>query len=252
MKGKKDLWFRVGEAMERVLQAVPGVEEPSGPRRKGSRSAPKRGRRRGKGRKGQARSGGGARLLGLLDRDGGGLDELARSPLAGLAAAGTGTMALRLVRRWTDQRRPPMSALLGAAGAGAGAALLRELVLTALDRDQGGDTGEALVGAVLNGASEGLVYASLMEPFLPDSTLLQGSILGAAGFAAAPYGGVAGVFRPLSPHRSIPLLGSLLEAAEDAREDRSLVEHLVYGLAVALVYRKLVRARSSKGMDDEE
>jgi hypothetical protein len=24
MKGKKDLWFRVGEAMERVLQAVPG------------------------------------------------------------------------------------------------------------------------------------------------------------------------------------------------------------------------------------
>jgi hypothetical protein len=251
MKGKKDLWFRVGEAMERVLQAVPGVDEPSAPRRKGSRSAPKRGRKGGRGRKGQARSGAGTRLLELLDRDGGKLDELARSPLAGLAAAGTGTMALRLVRRWTDQRRPPMSALLGAAGAGAGAALLRELVLTALDRDQGGDTGEALVGAVLNGASEGLVYASLMEPFLPDSTLLQGSILGAAGYAAAPYGGVSGVFRPLSPHRSIPLLGGLLEGAKDAREDRSLVEHLVYGLAVALLYRELVRVRSSKGMEEE-
>lgn len=242
MKGKKDLWFRIGEGVERALQVLPGDRDDSFSFRKGRR-------KKKKGRGGGRRSSGGTgRLAELLGDREGKLEELARSPLGGLAAAGTGTMALRLVKRWTDTRRPPMGALLGAAGTGAAAALLRELVLAGLDRD--GDTAtDELVAAMLSGASEGLVYASVLEPFLPDSTVVQGSVLGAAGYAAAPFGGISGVLRPLGAHRSIPLLGGLLEDAGEQREDRSLVEHLAWGMLLALAYRSLFRSRS--GTDDE-
>lgn len=245
MKGKKDLWFRIGEGLERALQVLPVDGDDPSPRRKAGR----KNRKKGKGRRlKDTASTGRERLVDFLGRGEGKLEELARSPLGGLAAAGSGTLALRMVRRWTDTRRPPLGALLGAAGTGAAAALLRELVLAALDRDDGSET-EELVGSMLSGASEGLVYASFVEPFLPDSTLVQGSVLGVAGYAAAPFGGIAGVLRPLGAHRAIPVLGGLLEDASDEREDRSLVEHLAYGMLLALAYRSLFR--SSRGTTDE-
>lgn len=242
MKGKKDLWFRIGEGLERALQLFPGDRDGRAPRR-----TPPRKKAKGRSRKGGA-STPVKRLSDLLGEGEGRLEELVRSPLGGLAAAGSGTLALRLVKRWTDTRRPPLGALLGAAGTGAAAALIRELALAALDRQEGTGT-EDLVGAVLSGASEGLVYASFLEPFLPDSTVVQGSVLGAAGYAAAPFGGLSGVLRPLGAHRAIPVLGGLLEDAGEEREDRSLVEHLAYGMLLALAYRSLFR--SSSGTTDE-
>jgi hypothetical protein len=244
MKGKKDLWFRIGEGLERALQVLPGERDDPGPLRKARRKKGKGRRRKG------SRPGAAKRLTDLLGEGEGKLEELARSPLGGLAAAGTGTMALRLVKRWTDTRRPPMWALLGAAGTGAAAALLRELVLAGLDSEEGDGTDD-LVAAMLSGASEGLVYASVLEPFLPDSTVVQGSVLGAAGYAAAPFGGISGVLRPLGVHRSIPVLGGLLEDAEEQREDRSLVEHLAWGMLLAVAYRSLFRDRSSSGTTGE-
>lgn len=242
MKGKKDLWFRIGEGLERAMQALPVDRDVPAPLRKTRR------KKRKKGLRGKDRSASNRRLADLLGDGESKLEELARSPLGGLAAAGTGTLALRLVKRWTDTRRPPMGALLGAAGTGAAAALLRELVLAGLDRD-GEEGPDELVAAMLSGASEGLVYASILEPFLPDSTVVQGSVLGAAGYAAAPFGGIAGVLRPLGAHRSIPLLGGLLEDAGEQRQDRSLVEHLAWGMLLALAYRSLFR--SSSGTTDE-
>lgn len=246
MKDTGDVWFRLGELIEQARGALPGSEGSGGSLRRRGRKAVSSLKK--KARKSSKRSAPVSAIRALLDRDGDTLQGLLGSPLGGLAAAGTGTVGLRLAQRFTDQRRPPVAALIGAAAAGAAAGLLRELVLTALHQDEEA-LEDGLVEAVLSGAGEGLVYAAILEPFLPDSALVQGTVLGAAGYAAAPFGGVGGVLRPIAPHRSIPLVGRLLDGAGH-REDRSFVEHLGYGLTLAVLYRALAR-RSRSGTDDD-
>lgn len=219
MKGDGSVWYRLGAALERARLALPGGGEED------RRGRPRRRRRR-------ARQG--SPLLELL---GGNSDR--PFPLAGLAAAGSGTVALRLARRWADSRRPSLAALLGAAGAGAGAALARELAVAVLEREAR-HVDDDLMDAVLAGAGEGMIFAALVEPWLPDSPWIQGAVLGTAGYLAAPWGGVGGVLEPLAPQRSVPILGKLLEGTRKDRE-RPWLEHLAHGLALAFLYRALTR-----------
>lgn len=239
MAGTEDVWFRIGSALERARMALPAATgHDERPRRKGSggggggkRKVKRPDRKGGRAqRRGDDGPPAGTFLLDLLRRDGDGRS----SPLAGLAAAGTGTVALRLARKWADRRRPPLSALLAAAAAGAGAGLLRELVL-AVAEQQGGGVDEGLVESVLEGAAEGLAYGALLEPWLPESPWAQGVLVGSAGYVAAPWGGVGGLLRPLAPHRALPVVGRFLDTPPKVR-DRPFLQHLAFGVALALLY----------------
>jgi hypothetical protein len=249
MKGSASVWFRIGAALERARLALPGSDGEDSPPRKRKRSSRVKALRK-EGREGrrEARKGPAPRRTHRRreeDRGSALLDALLHgedgrpSPLAGLAAAGTGTVALRLAQRLAERRRPPVAALVAAAGAGAGAGLLRELVLAVAERETG-ELDESLVEAVLTGAGEGMAYAALVEPWLPDSPWVQGVLLGSAGYVAAPWGGVGGLLKPLAPQRSLPVLGRLLESPDEAR-DRSFLEHLGYGVTLALLYHLLAR-----------
>jgi hypothetical protein len=52
-------------------------------------------------------------------------------------------------------------------------------------------------------------------------------------YALTPWGGVEELAGPAAPHRRIPALGVLLRGRG---EDEELLQHLVFGVALAILY----------------
>ena len=101
--------------------------------------------------------------------------------------------------------------------------------------------GEALVQEVLLGVGDGLTLGAV-SAYLPRSRLARGAVYAAAGYAAAPWGGLTRVFRPLSPTRA-PLIAALI-GARDAGE-RTFLEHVAFGVAFSLLYRSRPASRGT-------
>jgi len=227
MAQSRSIWFRIGYALESARR------EPA--------RAP----------------GGGGRLRGLRERrdDGNGVTadkddaggasrqrrDGARPPsveeaLDALIAAGTGTLAGRVVGLLPSRRRPGLLALLRAGAAGAGAALLRELVSPLLHGDVRLPelAGPRMAESLLAGAARGLVYGSVVEPRLPGPAAARGVLYGSLEYAVSPWGGVAGLLGDHSPLRRVPLLTGLFEDYAPGYD--GYVDHLVFGLALAVLY----------------
>jgi len=216
MKGEESVWYRLGQSLERARGSLDNLPIPAMQRdgRKGRKNRkPARKRERG-------------------DAD-----------LQTLLASGAGAAGIRILRRLVERRRPGLGSLVLAGAAGAGAALLREVVVAALAHDDEG-VREELAEALLAGAGEGVLYGALLEPYLPDSSLLQGVAVGTAGYFTAPLGGLRGILRPLAPYGSVPVLGSLLSGEE---RERSLLEEVGYGVALAVLYRSMARRSGTRG-----
>jgi hypothetical protein len=77
------------------------------------------------------------------------------------------------------------------------------------------------------------MYAAIVEPRVPGPSLLQGSAYGALEYALTPWGGLEELAGPAAPHRRIPALGVLLRGRG---EDEELLQHLVFGVALAILY----------------
>lgn len=209
MASEQSLWYRIGYALERAKHANPTA---------------------------------GKKLKGLAERSpverkrpDGPVSERGGLSSDDLVTAGLVLAAGKLLDAWRPRRRTGLSTLLRAAVAGAGAALLLDLLRPLLGGRPavGGldaETGER----VLAGAGQGLLYGAVVEPRIPGPALLKGALFGSAEYAADPAGGLSHVLGAHAPQRRLPLVRDLFEGLE--AHERTYLEHLTFGIALALLY----------------
>ncbi|HUF75874.1 MAG TPA: hypothetical protein VMM35_06330 [Longimicrobiales bacterium] len=210
MASEQSLWFHIGYALERAKHPAPAAKKLTGLAGRGRGSEP-------------------------LRRDDATEEESGGISKDDLLTAGLVLAAGKLLDTWRPRHRTRFSTLLRSAVAGAGAALLLDLVRPLLaGRPSVGMLDEKTGGRVLAGAGQGLLYGSVVEPRLPGPALLKGALFGAAEFAADPAGGLSHVFGTHAPHRRLPALRSLLDDLDE--HERTYLEHLTFGIALALLY----------------
>jgi hypothetical protein len=221
MADRKSIWYHLGHALERARhvpegrRALPGFAE-----RRDAERTPERRRE--------------ADPLPSADE---------------LVAAGVAVVVDRVLATWTGRKAPGFTRLVRAAAAGAAAAalsdLLRPLVTGSRDRpplDQG------TVDRILAGAGQGLVYGAVVEPRLPGPAVMKGAVYGSAEYWTDPVGGLSGLLGGHAPQRHLPVLGEVMDGLED--HERAWFEHLVFGIALALLYEP--RSDSSGIEPDDE
>lgn len=168
-------------------------------------------------------------------------DETAHDLVGLLRTVGTGGMSTLLFDLWPTRGRGRArgARLLRAAAAGAGASLLRELLHMLSHRDlRLPDLDERLLERVAAGVARGLLYGALADPRLPGPPALRGLLYGSAEYVLEPVGGLNSLAGRHAPHRALPVVGALIGEVVDAWEsgDEGLVDHLVFGLTLALLY----------------
>ncbi|HSH74520.1 MAG TPA: hypothetical protein VLA09_02355, partial [Longimicrobiales bacterium] len=214
---EQSLWFRIGYALERARQPAPsagrkldGLEERA--RRRAARRAEDR------------------------DGEGASTDDLVSMGLT--LAAG------KLLDLWRPRHRARFTRLLRAGAAGAGAALLLDLLRPLLTgRPEVGTLDRETGDRVIVGLGQGLLYGAVVEPRLPGPPVLKGALFGSAEYASDPAGGLTHLVGAHTLQGRLPVIGSLLENIDP--HDRTYVEHLAFGIALALLYGA---APSSNGM----
>ena len=242
MPDSSDFWYRLGYALEstRRGQAKASLDAIArsalAPRRKDGRLSLRKPER-------------GADPPAATDAEAGEQD--ASGALELLLAAGTGTVVARLLSAWPAKRRPTLARLLRAAAAGASATLLRELLdpllqgearLPALD----GDLGDRLTA----GAARGLVYGGVVDPRLPGPAMARGVTYAAAEYLLSPWGGLRGLVGSHAPYHKLPVVSKLLDDPEAG--EKAFLDHLVFGLALGLLYGDGDRVALKIGIDDDE
>ena len=215
MPKKDDLWYRIGFALEAARQRIPASPAPAGKLLK--RSV----KRRGKGKPTP-------------------LDEASHKLLEAFLSVGAGTVLTRLLAFWPGRRSPGLLGLARAGAAGAAAAFLAELLRPALSgaKSQSSlpeDIQDDITDILLSGAGRGLLYAAIVEPRVPGHSVIQGSTYGALEWALTPWGGLEELAGSAAPHRKIPVLSLLLQGRKD---EEDFLEHLVFGIALALLYER--------------
>ncbi|MBM4184622.1 MAG: hypothetical protein FJ207_10480 [Gemmatimonadetes bacterium] len=229
MTSEESLWYRLGYALEGGKVTQTGGK--ARPRRAGRGGRPRGGRteREGRTRPSQAET----------ERESALTDDLVT---AGIAAA-----AARLLDAWQPSRKAGWKRLAWAGAAGAAATLLIDLLkpvlrgkpeLPEFDRD--------LLERLLAGAGQGLIYGAVVEPRVPGPPLLKGALFGSAEYAAAASGGLGRLLKAHAPQARLPLVGQIFEDADP--EERAYLEHLAFGVALALLYGS---SPSSNGTDEE-
>ena len=216
MASEQSLWFRIGYALERAKQPAPAGRKLTGLTERARRTEPR------------APGGEAAADAATADANGGiSKDDLLTAGL--VLAAG------KLLDMWRPRHETGLGTLLRSAIAGAGAALLLDLARPILAGRPSVGVLDAKTGErLLFGAGQGLLYGSVIEPRLPGPALVKGAIFGSAEFAADPAGGLSHVLGTHAPHRRLPVVRSLLDDLDE--HERTYLEHLTFGIALALLY----------------
>ena len=152
-----------------------------------------------------------------------------------LMASGAVALAARALGLWKPRRTTGVTRLLKAGLAGAGAALLVELVRPLLaGRAELPELGTDVADKLIRGAGQGLIYGAMLEPRIPGHPLLKGSLYGSVEYAVDPAGGLVRLLAPYGPLKSLPVLTKLLDGLD--HHDRAYLEHVTFGIALALLY----------------
>jgi hypothetical protein len=152
-----------------------------------------------------------------------------------LIAAGAAALAAKALDAWRPRRGTGPIRLLKAGVAGAAAALLVDLVRPLLR-----GTAEipvldgTTVDRILSGAAQGVLYAGVVEPRIPGPALVKGTLYGSTEYVADPAGGLSRLLGGRSPLRRIPVLNHMVEDLDP--HDRVYLEHVTFGIALALLY----------------
>jgi hypothetical protein len=222
MSDTPSIWFRIGYALERARQEpLVGKLEGLRERRNGRGTRPKDRERR----DARQRSGEDAPEVPAPRED----------ALDALLTAGAGAVAAKLVGLVPARRSPGVLGLLRAGAAGAGAALLRELLDPLLRGEKRlAPPGPESAEAAFAGAARGLLYGAVLEPRLPGPAAVRGVLYGSLEYAVSPWGGLTSLLGERAPHRRIPLVKGLFE--DYALGEDSYLDHLAFGVALALLY----------------
>jgi hypothetical protein len=152
-----------------------------------------------------------------------------------MVSVGIAALAGRLLDVWRPKRRAGFKRLAWAGASGAAAALLVEAVRPflrgesehpAFDRDTG--------DRILIGLGQGLLYGAVIEPRVPGPSVLKGALFGSAEYAADAAGGLVRILGAHAPQRRLPFVGRMLEEIDP--HDRVYLEHLAFGVALAILY----------------
>jgi hypothetical protein len=165
-----------------------------------------------------------------------------------LVSAGVAALAGRLLDVWRPRRHVGFSRLLWAGASGAAAALVVDAVRPFLR----GEPDRAIfdretADRLLAGVGQGILYGAVIEPRVPGPSLLKGALFGSAEYAADAAGGLASLLRAHTPAGRFPIVGRMLEDIDP--HDRVYVEHLAFGIALAILYGS---SPSSNGMFEED
>lgn len=221
MSSENSFWYRIGYALERTRQAPA-----TGTRKLATL---------------KERRPAGARKEGLPHpADWPGADQL--------VASGVVAVVAKALDVWRPRRKAGLGGLLKAGLAGAAAALAVEVLRPLLHgRAELPELDDETVERMMAGAAQGLVYGAVVEPRLPGPAVLKGSLYGSAEFAVDPVGGLSRLLGPHAPLKRLPVVGHLLD--DLAPHDRDYVEHLAFGIALAVIYGSSL---SSSGILDED
>jgi len=150
----------------------------------------------------------------------------------------------KVLEGWRPRRPSGLTRLLRAGASGAVAALLVELLRPLITGDPHAHSlDEDTVDRLLAGAGQGLVYGAVVEPRLVGPDLLKGALYATAEYALHPLGGLYRLLGSHAPLRRIPGVGSLLDGMDP--HDRVYLEHVTFGIALALLYGPESRSRSN-------
>lgn len=206
MPPKQSLWFRLGYALERAREGPPAA----------GRSLRGLAEQQTKRLKAEGESGPGP----------------AWPSIDSIVASGASAAVAKVLNGWKPQRKASTLRLLRAGAAGAAAALLVDMLRPLIRSEPGvGPLDKETVDRLIAGIGQGLVYGAVVEPRIPGPTLVKGALYGTAEYAVDPVGGLS---RLLGPQHRLPVIGHLLEDLDPY--DRAYAEHMVFGVALALLY----------------
>jgi len=156
--------------------------------------------------------------------------------------------ASEVMEMWRPRRRARLTRLVRAGVSGAAAAVLLDLLKPILSGNPAQPLLDKAAGnRMLAGVSQGLLYGTIVEPHLPGPPILKGALFGCAEYAAIPAGGLSQLLGGHAPKGQLPVLASFFETV--GRHDRAYVEHMVFGIALALIYES---SPSNNGILTEE
>jgi hypothetical protein len=158
-------------------------------------------------------------------------------PMLDLLAGGVTALVMSTLRSWSKARRPTSGRLLRGALAGAGAAGAIFAIRLLAGRSGGGRSSAAvadMLDELLAGAGRGLIYATLLEPWLPGPPIVRGAAAGTIDYVATPLGGIFSSLQAFSPIRRVPVISILLETGD--AEDESYLAFLAHGVLLGLLY----------------
>ena len=168
-----------------------------------------------------------------------------------LVSAGVAALAGRLLDVWRPRRRVRFTRLLRAGASGAAAALLVSAVRPFLRGEHGAPALDRETGdRVLAGIVQGLLYGGVIEPRVPGPSLLKGALFGSAEYAADAAGGLVRILSSHAPHGRLPFVGRMLEDIDP--HDRVYLEHLAFGIALAILYGSSPSSNGILSDEDEE
>jgi hypothetical protein len=153
-----------------------------------------------------------------------------------LVSSGTAALTEKVLDAWQPRERSGLGRLIRAGVAGAAAAFLVEMVRPLIDgeRLRPPTLDRDMADRLMVGAGQGLVYGGVVEPRLPGPSVVRGALYGSAEYAVDPMGGISHLLGRRAPQARLPLVGHLLEDLD--RHDRAYVEHVVFGIALAVLY----------------
>lgn len=154
------------------------------------------------------------------------------NPFDSLVSAMVTTVAGRAVAGLTRDSDSSITRVVRAGLAGAAGTLVLRLVRTRLLH--AGDPAVDPTTEVLAGAARGILYGSVVDPWLPGPGFAKGAVFGALEYSISPLGGLDRILGAASPHRTIPMLAAMMDT-DDLTAD-TLLEHVVFGATVGLLY----------------
>jgi hypothetical protein len=90
----------------------------------------------------------------------------------------------------------------------------------------------------------------VIEPRVPGPSALKGALFGSAEYAADAAGGLARILGAHAPQRRLPFVGRMLEEIDS--HDRVYLEHLAFGVALALLYGSSAPSNGIVSDDEDE